>query len=201
MLDEAPEELVRLVSYLQAMSEQLVIDLITISSYTVNGSQILVPQRVEAERQQSEVSSSVLARPPSERGLVGGAEDFIAGIDSAPEEIQPLLRRLADWAAALEQAGWVNLSTYHGKGGILTLLPRLLADDAGLVTIFNNNGQAYLQFWRSVFERCAPKSLERIDQSFLPIKQGNTTREISNELLDALTDAYKEAVGGEIIVK
>ncbi len=198
VLDEAPEELVRLVSYLQAMSEQLVIDLITISSYTVNGSQVLVPQRVEAEQQRSEASPSSLARSKTGGDLVGGAEDFVASIESAAEASRPLLQRLARWAAALEKAGLVKLSTYHGKSGVLTLLPRLLIDNVGLISIYNNNGQAYLQFWRSVFERRAPKSLERIEQSFTPIKQGNTLREISDELLDALTAAYKEAAGGEI---
>ncbi len=54
--------------------------------------------------------------------------------------------------------------------------------------------------WRSVFERRAPRSLARIDQSIMPIRQGKTTREVSDELLDALTDAYREAVGGEIEV-
>src|SRR6266446_3834408 len=39
VLDEAPEELLRLASYLQTITDQLVIDLISISAYTVNGSQ------------------------------------------------------------------------------------------------------------------------------------------------------------------
>ncbi len=42
--------------------------------------------------------------------------------------------------------------------------------------------------------------IARIEQSIMPIKQGNTTREVSQELLDALTDSYREAVGGEIEV-
>ncbi len=57
VLDEAPEELVRLVSYLETISERLIIDLITIATYTVNGSQILVPQRVEAEPQREETEA------------------------------------------------------------------------------------------------------------------------------------------------
>ncbi len=44
------------------------------------------------------------------------------------------------------------------------------------------------------------RSLARIDQSIMPIGQKKTTREVSDELLDALTDAYREAVGGEIEV-
>jgi len=33
----------------------------------------------------------------------------------------------------------------------------------------------------------------------MPVKQGNTTHEISDELLDALTRAYKEAASGRIV--
>src|SRR3989440_5308211 len=125
VLDAAPEELVRLVNYLETISDQLVIDLITLSDYTVNGSQILVPQRVEAERQRSEPSPLAIPRPQGEGRFVEGAEDFIAGIDAAPPASKPLLQRLSDWAIALEQAHLANLGTYHGKRGILTLLPRL----------------------------------------------------------------------------
>ncbi len=110
-------------------------------------------------------------------------------------------RGLCDWAVALEQARLVKLYTYHGKAGILTLLPRLQADNAGLVSIYNNNGTAYIQFWRSVFERRAPNALARIEASITPIKQGNTTREVSDELLEALTEAYKEAAGRPITIE
>jgi hypothetical protein len=52
----------------------------------------------------------------------------------------------------------VRLGTYRGKNGMTTLLPRLAGDDAGLVSIYCDNGSAYLQFWRSVFERRAPRA-------------------------------------------
>ena len=199
VLDEAPEELVRLVNYLETISDQLVIDLITLSAYTVNGSQILVPQRVEAEPQRLESSQLATSRSKADGQLVEGAGDFIASINTAPEKSRPLLQRLSKWAIDLERERLVKLKTYHGKSGILTLLPRLVADDAGLVSIYNNNGVAYLQFWRSVFERRAPRSLARVE-SITPVKQGNSTREVSEELLDALTIAYKEAAGGAIEV-
>src|SRR3989440_3647791 len=104
VLDDAPAELVRLVNYLETISDQLVIDLITLSAYTVNGSQILVPQRVEAERQRLEPPSSITALVKGESRYVEGAEDFIASIDTAPEPSKLFLRRLSDWAMALEQA-------------------------------------------------------------------------------------------------
>jgi hypothetical protein len=45
------------------------------------------------------------------------------------------------------------------------------------VTIWNEGG-AYLQFWRSVFERRAPKSLPLVERIIAPLKigQGNTTK-------------------------
>ncbi len=63
VLDEAPEELIRLVNYLETISDQLVIDLITLSSSSVNDSQILVPQRVEAERQRLEPTPVTSPQP------------------------------------------------------------------------------------------------------------------------------------------
>ena len=201
VLDDAPEELVQLVNYLQTTSNQLVIDLITISAYTVNGSQILVPQRVEAERQHVESSSFTAAHSQVEGKLVEGANDFIAAINTAPQASKTLLLQLSHWAETLEQAKFVKLMTYHGRNGALTLLPRLVADNAGLVSIYNNKGTTSLQFWRTVFERRAPNALAHIEASIMPIKQGKKIREVSDELLEALTEAYREAVGRSITIE
>jgi hypothetical protein len=74
----------------------------------------------------------------------------------------------------------------------------LRTENAGLVTIWNEGG-AYLQFWRGVFERRAPETLSHVERiAPVQIGQGNTTREISDELLEALTDAYREAASGKI---
>ncbi|HEY4389009.1 MAG TPA: hypothetical protein VGN34_31550, partial [Ktedonobacteraceae bacterium] len=85
---------------------------------------------------------------------------------------------------------------YHGKRGVVTLLPRLQIDDAGLVSIYNNHGSAYIQFWRSVFVRRAPRALASIEALNIAVKQGNTSYEVSDGLLEALTKAYREAVNG-----
>ncbi len=53
VLDEAPEELTRLVGYLGSVADKLLIDLITVSAYTIGKTQIIVPQRVEPERHES----------------------------------------------------------------------------------------------------------------------------------------------------
>jgi hypothetical protein len=46
-----------------------------------------------------------------------------------------MLQRAADWADMLERESLVKISSYRGKGGIVSLLPRLASDNAGLVTV------------------------------------------------------------------
>lgn len=99
-----------------------------------------------------------------------------------------------DWSRDLERQGYIELSTYEGVGAKrYTLLPRLVGVGAGLVTIWNDRG-ASLQFWRSVFERRAPGYIERVEGlAGIRIGKGNTTQQVSEELLEALSEAYAEA--------
>jgi hypothetical protein len=161
---------------------------------------VLVPQRVDAERPILESPPPKPASSEPEGRYVEGAQDFADAFDSAEEEQRRLLRRLYEWAVSLDREGLVRLGTYHAKGGdMVTLLPRLRADNVGLVTIYNYSGTASLQFWRSVFERRAPENLPRVEQ-VAPVRvgQGNSTYEASNKLLEALTEAYREAASGKI---
>jgi hypothetical protein len=193
VLDEAPAELVRLIGYLEAVTDKLVIDLIVVTSYVVGGHQLVVPQRVDAERQ-VERPMSVPAPTSSPGQEVAGSGAFSSTIYETPADQQPLLQRLVEWATGIEAEGLAKLSTYKGKSGRITLLPRIPTEDAGLVTIWNDKGAA-LSFWRSVFERRAPASLARIEA--LPdspkIGQGTYTRKITEPLLAELADAYREA--------
>jgi hypothetical protein len=106
------------------------------------------------------------------------------------------VERLADWTEELEQHGLAKLVSYRGKNGGLTLLPRLTSDNAGLVTIYADSKAGPLQFWRSVFDRRAPHSIDAV-QAVLgaELARGNFTVSVSEQLLDALTGAYREAVG------
>ena len=204
VLDSAPRELVRLVGYLESVTAGLLIDLITVTAYDVNGSQILVPQRIEDDSQEAATAPTATApaRPASASNgrFVEGAADFIQGIEQAPEAARAELRRLCDWAQTLERAGLVKLGTYHGKNGVLTLLPRIPSDDVGLVTIYNSANGARIQFWRTVFDRRAPESIAAVEATIAPtqIGKGNWTANITPELLAALTAAYREAAGGAI---
>jgi hypothetical protein len=197
VLDRAPKELVELVGFLEVVAERLTIDLITVSKYDIAGSMILVPQRVDPERRKVEEEPGPTAAPPEQGYLADGADDFIAMFDAARPEERPKLERLTAWAQELANEGLARLRTYHGKSSI-TLLPRLVPDNAGLVTIWNDAGSAYLQLWRTVFERRAPSTLDSVEAELgRPVGQGNTTKEISDALLDLLKMAYREANGHE----
>lgn len=195
VLDSVRDELVQVVGYLQSITDKIDIDLVTVSAYDVAGSQVLVPQRIDPGRRARELSDAqVIARQAG--ALHRGSAEFravIAGLDPARWDV---LVRLADWANTLEHDGLVRLATYQGKGGITTLLPRLAADNAGLVSIYCDNGSAYPQLWRSVFERRAPGSIPAVEAVLkTEIRQGNTTHEVPESLLVAPTRAYQEAVG------
>jgi hypothetical protein len=78
----------------------------------------------------------------------------------------------------------------------LSLLPRLVDEGVGLVTIYNYNGTSSLQVFRRVFERRSPKALANVEGLIAPetLGQGTTVRNVTDQLLDALADAYREAV-------
>lgn len=196
VLDEVPTELVQLVAYLRAVSSVLLIDLITVSLYQVGDNQILLPQRVEPGSLAS-ATAGVQGRGPSRSGGVEtqGADQFEASIEAAPEENREDLGRLVGWAKRLEAEGLAKLSTYRGISGRFTLLPRLITENVGLVTVWNDRHTAYLTCWRSVFERRAPQSLTEVERVIHPavVGQGTTLPSMVDEVLNALTVAYREA--------
>ena len=191
VLDTVPTELMTLVAYLEHVTDKLVIDLIAVNSFDVGGAAVVLPQRVTPERHEVTVEKT---RRKESGTLYPGSEKFEAMISRASPESHEALRRLLRWARGLERSGFVNLSTYEGVGAKrYTLLPRLGVGGVGLVTIWNDGG-AYVQFWRSVFERRAPGFIERIEElSGIRVGKGNSTQDISDELLNALTEAYAEA--------
>lgn len=193
VLDAVPDELVRLVGYLESVTDKLVIDLVAVSAYDIGGSRVIVPQRVEPERQPRVPTIATTSKGTGR--LVSGSADFVASIESAKHDQQPALRKLVNWARVLESDGLISLDTFHGTSGRLSLLPRFRDERVGLITIWNDPGAA-ISLWRSVFARRAPGSIEPVETIIAkPIGSGNTTREITDELLTVLGDAYREAAG------
>lgn len=194
VLDSAPDELVQVVGFLQSVTDRIDVDMVTVSAYDVAGSKVLAPQRIEPGRRSRELSDAQVTVRQS-GALHRGSEEFRAVIAELEPATRPPLERLTEWAESLDHEGLVRLATYRGKKNMTTLLPRLLTEDGGLVTIYCDNGSAYLQFWRSVFERNSSGSTQAVEShAGIEIRQGNTTRDVSDDLLAALTQAYREAV-------
>lgn len=202
VLDAAPPELVRLVGYLGSVTERLIIDLITVSSFDVKGSQIVVPSRIDPaiDEVRSVASPNDHHKKPSSFSAIAsdGSEIFVKMIERAPVEKRADLHLLADWAGMLSAEGLVEISTTQGVDRWVLNL-RIPGDVVGLVSIYNQKG-ASITLYRSVFEKRAPGSIAHVEQALAPkmLGQGNSTADISQGLLNALADAYREAKGGII---
>jgi hypothetical protein len=196
VLDSIPDELTELVGYLESVSPGIVIDLVAVSSYEVGGTSIVVPQRVDPARRVKKLSAAE-AQARQANAAEPGAEAFEIAMKSLAVPQQEFLAPLVSWARKLSHAGLVNLASFRGKNSITTLLPRLKADNVGLVTIGTDSKKAYLQLWQSVFDTRAPRSAARVAALLKDgeIGQGKWLLTIPPELLPALTAAYEEAAG------
>lgn len=199
VLDDAPQELIRLVGYLEAVTqEKLVIDLITVSSFEVGGTQIVVPTRIDPRQALQPMKPA--GEPTSPTSVASeGTGEFVRSIEYAPAEHREDLHRLADWVAELEKEGLAKSSTTRGKSRWI-LNVRIPSESAGLISIYNQNG-AFTTFYRSLFERRARASIPRVEAALHPedkLGQGTVSYNITNELLTALKDAYREARQGVV---
>ena len=193
VLDSAPDELIQVVGYLQLVTDKIDIDLVTVTAYQVNGSRVLVPQRIEPARRTQEMSDAAVSARQSGT-QTDGSRDFRSAIDHAPPESRDDLARLADWAESLEAEGLARLATRSGSSGITSLKPLLHSGGVALVTITCDVKSSYMQFFRSVFERRAPDMILAVEAALgAKITQGNATRAFTEELLTALTNAYRQA--------
>jgi hypothetical protein len=77
VLDQVPQELVKLVGFLEAVTQGLVIDLIAVLSYDIAGQRVVVPQRVEPDR----VPRTELPVPDTAGPTRPRAGEYVAGLD------------------------------------------------------------------------------------------------------------------------
>lgn len=195
VLDAAPPELVRIASYLQLLAEgRITLDLIAIASYSVGDTELLVPQRIDGEVATSEVEPKPQPKAVNKGQLTEGSAAFEAAIENAPVDERARIRQLAEWARTLEMEGLVTLESFRGvNGNRWVLLPRLVAQGAGLVSVWND-GRGTLQLWRSLFEKMAPQFIAPVEASIGgPIKQGGNARQWDESTLRLLSDAYRHA--------
>ena len=197
VLDEVPAELERLIAYLDSITIQaLTIDLITLRVYEVNGAQVALPQRISPDPSAAMPFLTDGGSPDkkSEGTKSDGSAAFRASIVGATDEDRAKFEELIAWAEQIAELPNVRLSSFAGVSRY-TLLPRIMPDNAGLITIWNEKQQPFIQVWRSVFKRHAPNSIELVEEVITPPKigQGNTIQEITPQVIDVFTKAYKEA--------
>jgi alpha-galactosidase len=155
VLDDAPPELAVLVGYLESMTPDLQIDLITVSAYDVGGTQVIVPQRVDPERVEAELSTEI-RRPTSQTRYVPGTEEFKKTIDFLPDSNRPTFNKIVQWAERLESAGAAHLSsTIISKEDQWILRPLIPGFDSGLITVWQDT-DVHIGIYRSAFKNaCA----------------------------------------------
>ena len=206
VLDEAPAQLVRLTGYLEAIAESILVDLVTVSSYEVNGAQILLPQRVDPEHvpepPPAQPSSTRWSRPPP---TSRGAAQFRAVVDALEGGAQKeRLRQLVEWAEKHAADGLWRLFTSHGKTGHGLLL-RLPDENVTIAaTYLPKDAPPTLGFWLQlgVGRRRAGGSVEALaraaglEAELAQGKRAGGTEAITDELLDAIVEAYREASEG-----
>jgi len=199
VLDEVSAELERIVGYLDSITiHALTIDLIALNVFEVNGAQVALPQRVSPDLSVSQTSPTP-GRAKSARageGLADGSDVFRDSFADASEESRKTFELLTSWAEEISSLPNVRLFTFTGiEGKRLTLLPRIMPDNAGLITIWNDEQRPSVAVWRSVFDRLAPESVSSVERAIAPTKfgQGNIVKEITHQVLDTLREAYREA--------
>ena len=161
---------------------------------------VALPQRVSPDLSATPLSTTTgRAKSPGSRGdLTDGADVFRNSIAEIAGESRETLDMLVEWAEQLSSLPNVRLFTFTGiEGKRITLLPKIMPDNAGLVTIWNDDLRPYISVWRSVFDRLAPGSVESVEQAIAPTNfgQGNTVQNITPEVLEALKVAFEEAAG------
>ena len=157
-----------------------------------------LPQRVSPDLSVSQTSSTSdrakFAR--AGEGLTDGSDVFRDSFADVAGEDRESFELLTSWAEEISLLPNVRLFTFTGiEGKRLTLLPRIMPDNAGLITIWNEGKRPSVAVWRSVFDRLAPGSVSSVVRAIAPTRfgQGNIVKEITPQLLDTLKEAYEEA--------
>ena len=198
VLDEVSAELERSVAYLDAITvHALTIDLIVLNIYDVNGVQIALPQRVSPDPSATSTSTTVRrVKPAGSRGdLTDGSDRFRDSIAGTTGKTREVFETLIAWAEEISSLPNVRLYTFTGiEGKRSTLLPRIMPDNSGLITIWNDQQQPSIAVWRSVFERLAPGSIESVERAIkIRIGQGSSVKDVTPNVLEALKAAYEVA--------
>lgn len=200
VLDNVSSELERIIAYLDSVTLQtLTIDLITINVYEVNGVQIALPQRVSPDISAAVVpGAGPVRRSAASRGVRSdGPDTFEESVADLTGEARETFDQLIRWVKQLAQLPRVRLYTdVSAQGVFTTMAPRIEPENATLILVRNASGVPLILVRRSAFERLAPTTMTRVEQAISPVILGHGTvvKDISEEVIAAITAAYREAV-------
>ncbi len=199
VLDEVSAELERIVGYLDSITiNALTIDLIKLSVFEVNDVQVALPQRISSDLSVSPTPPTPGRTNTARAGerLTDGSDVFRDSFADVAGEARETFELLTSWAEEISSLPNLRLFTFTGiEGKRLTLLPKIMPDNAGLITIWNEGKRPSVAVWRSVFDRLAPRSVSSVEKAIAPTRfgQGNIVTEITPQVLDKLKEAYEEA--------
>ena len=129
---------------------------------------------------------------------IPGAEAFLSVIEEVLEHDKPMLNQLYEWAVSLEHEGLSILQTRLGSHN-KSLRCRLPNVERPPAIIYRAGDKNRFDLVRDRIQQRAPEADERIEEILGPdeYRLGKTShvRELTDGLLDALTDAYREANG------
>ncbi len=197
VLDAIPRELPRLVSYLEGIAPNLLIDLVAVGSYSVAGELVVVPHRVEPERRPAEIAATSAA---------GGATIDEDGADAFQRAVEadgtPASReagaRLISWARALESRRVARLVSVQSSA--MHTLRIYVPGDMSLACLFLDGTGPHLSLYRSVFARRAPRTLGELDALLEPSRVGQgTNADARDDVLSLVGRGYDEAGQGGLV--
>ena len=152
---------------------------------------VKVREREETERR---------TRRNTQPERIPGADAFLETIDKVQEDSKPMLKQLYDWAVSLEQEDLAILETRKASDGFsATLRVRLPNAKVNPAIIWQAGRSVYYHLRLNEIRVRAPKVSVRIGQILGPENVGEDKSwnfySVPDDLLDALTDAYREANG------
>ena len=131
---------------------------------------------------------------------VSGGEVFEEHIQDARPEFQPELKRLYNWAVSLKDSELATLVSNPGK--TRTTLGVIVLGKGRRLTIWNDRSGPSITLDRNVFQELAPSSVSSFERLLDPANSRQTElgnvflrSPLSEEILTALTEAYREANG------
>jgi hypothetical protein len=130
--------------------------------------------------------------PPTEfAGWIEGVGAFEQALELAHYGNRPQLDRLMKWALEVNEQGLLGgLWSRGGTKPALSMVPK--TSDRAMVRV-NDDGS--LAIYRSVVEDCAPNHIERLEELLrpVPLGKGRAVKRPSQELLDGLVQAFRDA--------